>query len=400
MGEKKFNFTKKTLEALEPSATGAVYYHDTGVKGLTLRVTAGGAKTFVLYRKINGRPERITLGRFPDMTIEQARGRASQANAAIASGENPADVTREAKRELTLEELFQAFLTRYAKAHKRSWQGDQEQFDRYLTHWKNRKLTAIKREDVQALHARIGQENGPYAANRLVALLSAMFGKAVEWGLWSGGNPTVGITKFKEKSRERFLQGDELPRFFKAVAEEPNETARDYFLVSLLTGARRANVQAMRWDQISFERSEWRIVDTKNGDPITIPLVGHVVDILKTRKDASQGNEWVFPGHGVTGHLVEPKTAWARILERAGIEDLRIHDLRRSLGSWQAMTGASLAIIGKSLGHKNVTTTMIYSRLNIDPVRASVGTAVDAMLKAGGIGGGKAENVIPLRREG
>ncbi|MBF0612806.1 MAG: tyrosine-type recombinase/integrase [Magnetococcales bacterium] len=385
MTERKFNFTKKALENLESPLTGAVYYYDTSVSGLTIRVTAGGTKSFVLYRKIDGKPERITLGRFPDLTIEQARGKASKANAAIASGENPAMATREVKRELTLGDLFEAFLERYAKAHKRSWQGDEEQFNRYLTTWKNRKLTSIRKGDVQALHARIGQENGMYAANRLLALLSAMFNKAVEWELWSGTNPTIGITKFREKSRERFLQGEELPRFFQALAEESNDIARDYFLVSLLTGARRSNVQAMRWDQISFDRAEWRIPETKNGDPITIPLVDQAISILKARKEALPDSEWVFPSHGATGHLVEPKSAWTRILERAGIEDLRIHDLRRSLGSWQAMTGASLAIIGKSLGHKNVSTTAIYSRLNIDPVRASVGTAVDAMLAAGGM---------------
>jgi integrase len=94
---------------------------------------------------------------------------------------------------------------------------------------------------------------------------------------------------------------------------------------------------------------------------------------------------WVFPSTGKTGHLVEPKKAWKRILERADLSDLRIHDLRRSLGSWQAATGASLSIIGKSLGHKNINSTAIYARLNIDPVRESMETATSAMMVAGGL---------------
>ena len=96
--------------------------------------------------------------------------------------------------------------------------------------------------------------------------------------------------------------------------------------------------------------------------------------------------EWVFPSYGKTGHLVEPKKAWNRLLDRAEISDLRIHDLRRTLGSWQAATGASLPVIGKSLGHKNQATTAIYARLDLDPVRQAVNTATAAMLAAGGLG--------------
>src|SRR6185503_5001402 len=95
--------------------------------------------------------------------------------------------------------------------------------------------------------------------------------------------------------------------------------------------------------------------------------------------------QYVFPGSGKSGHLEEPKKGWQRILTRAGIADLRIHDLRRTLGSWQAKQGASLAIIGKSLNHKNQNTTAIYARLDLDPVRDSVNTATSAMMAAAGL---------------
>jgi integrase len=111
-----------------------------------------------------------------------------------------------------------------------------------------------------------------------------------------------------------------------------------------------------------------------------------VLRLLENRKATSTG-EWVFPGRGRTGHLVEPKSAWKRILKRAGLQDLRLHDLRRTLGSWQAATGASLPIIGKTLGHKSLSTTQIYARLNLDPVRLAVNTATDAMLLAGRVAG-------------
>ena len=93
-----------------------------------------------------------------------------------------------------------------------------------------------------------------------------------------------------------------------------------------------------------------------------------------------------FSGAGISGHLVETKKPWKRILDKAGLKNLRIHDLRRSLGSWQAATGANLSIIGKTLAHKNVSTTAIYARLNIDPIRESMNKATDAMLNAAGVG--------------
>ena len=190
-----------------------------------------------------------------------------------------------------------------------------------------------------------------------------------------------GIKKFTEKSRDRFIQGDELPRFFEALGDETNETMRDYFLLSLLTGARRSNVLAMEWKDISMGREEWRINETKNGTPQTVTLSPEALTVLRDRKP-EEPTRFVFPGNGKSGHLAEPKKGWQRVLTRAGIDNLRIHDLRRTLGSWQAKTGASLAIIGKSLNHKNQNTTAIYARLDLDPVRDSVNTATSAMMAA------------------
>jgi integrase len=142
----------------------------------------------------------------------------------------------------------------------------------------------------------------------------------------------------------------------------------------------------MQWSEINFIDGTWRIPETKNGTPQNVPLLKAAMDVLKVRRITIADEEpFVFPGIGKTGHLVEPKKVWANILANANIAALRIHDLRRTMGSWQSMTGASLAIIGKSLNHKSVQTTAIYARLDMDPVRNSMSTAADAMLKAGGI---------------
>jgi integrase len=379
------NFTKAAIEALpSPPKGGRSYYYDTRQRGLGIRVNGGGAKTFIVYRWVNGKPERITLGRYLDLTIEQARGAAAEANAAIARGENPNDKRRAGRAELTFGELFHEYMERHAKIHKRSWKEDQGQYDRYLFAWAKRKLSHITRTDVQRLHHAIGNSKGHYAANRLLALLSSVFNQAKNLGLWEKASPATGIKKFRETSRDRFIQEDEFPRFFAALDEEPNETIRDYVLVSLLTGARRSNVLAMNWENIHLERAEWRIPMTKNGTSQVVPLSPEVVTILNQRRSQVE-SEWVFPGGGADGHLVEPRKGWERILDRAGITDLRLHDLRRTLGSWQARGGASLAIIGKSLNHKTPAATAIYARLDLDPVRQSVNAANTAILTAAGV---------------
>ena len=387
----KINFTIKYITDLPVPDKGYCAYYDLKVAGLCVYVSSSGSKTFYSYKKINGRPERNKIGRFPDLSVEQARSKASDINSRVANGENPNDLTRAKRAEFTFHELFKDYMDRHSKVHKKSWKEDQAQYNRYLTKWKHKKISQIVKTDIQKLHHEIGTSNGKYAANRLLSLLQSIFNKATEWGLWKEANPCNGTKKFKEKSRERFLQDDELPKLFESLANEPNDTIRDYFLVSLFTGARRANVLAMRWDQINFQRSEWRIPITKNGEPQTVPLVEEVHKILLARKD--NDSEWVFKGTGKTGHLMEPKTGWKRICKNAGLEEVRIHDLRRSMGSWQASTGASLSIIGKTLNHKNVATTAIYARLNNDPVRKSMEKATNAMLNAGKVQDDKAEPI-------
>lgn len=384
MTNNKINFTKVTLGRLPNPAPGKrSFYYDNKVRGLGVCITDKGTKSFMVYRWLDSKPERIMLGRYPDLSIEQARDKTIEINALIAKGENPNDKRRLERAEITLKGLFHEYMEHYAKLHKKSWKTDESRFNLHLSHWNNRKLSQITRADIQKLHADMGKDH-KVEANRLIALLSIMFNKAVEFGLWDKPNPASGIKKFREKSRDRYLQSEELPRFFTALAEEPNETIRDYILLAILTGARRSNLLAMQWEEISWERAEWRIPITKNGDPQIITLSEEAVTILKRRKTTTSG-QYVFSGNGQTGHLVEPKKGWLRVLKHADIGNLRIHDLRRTLGSWQAKTGASLTIIGKSLNHKSPQTTAIYARLDLDPVRESVKKATNAILIAAGL---------------
>ncbi|MCP5362081.1 MAG: tyrosine-type recombinase/integrase [Hyphomicrobiales bacterium] len=379
-----FNFTKTAINALElPDKKQGVTYRDTRTKGLTLMVFPSGSKTFYYVKRIAGKVEKVKVGRFPDLTVEQARNKVSEFNTIVGKGGNPQDTRRAFNKEITFRELHAWFIDAYAKHHKAesSVKEDIGLFNRHLADWGTRRISNITEHDVFTKHQTIGVQKGKYTANRTLELIRAMFNRAIDLGYWKGSNPARGTKKFKEKSRDRFLQADELQRFFEALNAEENTTARDYILLSLLTGQRKGNMLAMRWDELSLTRAEWRIPKTKNGDPLTVHLPPQAVELLRERKAASE-SDWVFPGAGKTGHLQDPKKAWQRILARAEIQDLRIHDLRRTLGSWQTVLGASSFIVGKSLGHKSLQSTAVYARLNLDPVRDSVNAATEAMFKA------------------
>lgn len=380
--KKHLNFTKKMIEAIAlPPKDKRLYLYDIKVQGLELMITHQGTKSFKVYRKLGTTPIRVSLGKYPQMTIEEARKKAHKIIADIISGKNPNAEKKKIRSEITFGEMFSTFMERYSKPLKKSWQYDEREVKKFLSHWFQKKSSNITKQDVQALHEKIGSESGLYQANRLLERIKAIYNKAIEWG-WEGSNPAQGVKKFKEKSRNRFLHPDELPAFFESVEAESNDTVRDYIYISLLTGARKSNVLAMRWEEIHFERQEWLIPETKNGEHLRIPLVLKAIEILKTRLNKYGKQEWVFEGIGRTGHLVEPKSGWKRILERAGIKDLRLHDLRRTVGSWQAATGANSYVIGGTLGHKDQKSTAVYARLNIDPIRASLEKATEAMLQA------------------
>ena len=205
-----------------------------------------------------------------------------------------------------------------------------------------------------------------------------MYNKAIEWG-WKGDNPTSGIKKFKEIKRDRFLQPNEAKDFFESLKLEENIIIRNYFYMALFTGARKTNVLEMRWEQIDMKSALWRIPDTKNGEPVVVPLISYAMELLRSMPRIS---EWVFPNSkSKSGHIEDPKKAWNRILRRANIENLRIHDIRRTMGSWEALTGASMLVIGKSLGHKSTSATQVYARLTNDPVRNSMEKAINTFME-------------------
>ncbi len=350
---KAINFTKAEINKLPTPNKGLFYYKDIKEKGLSLYITTNGVITFFVRKRINGKDKRIIIGNFPEISVENARKQALIIKSEVAQGINPNQQKNNLKQEMTFGDLFAEYMERYSKKTKRSWKYDEREVNKFLGNWFKRKISAINNQEIRLLHEKIGRENGLYQANRLLERIRAIYNKAIEWG-YKSENPTRNIKKFKEKSRDRFLQLDELPRFFQALEEEQNQVAQDYIYISLYTGARKANVLAMRWDEINFTSQEWRIPKTKNGEALTLPLIKEAIDILKKRKKEAEKlelqtlqKEWVFPSQtSKSGHLEEPKKAWKRILQKANIKDLRIHDIRRTLGSYQAITKEMVAGAG------------------------------------------------------
>ncbi len=456
MAENTINFTKAKIDGLPlPDKGKRDTYKDAKAEGLQLRVASSGAKTFSVYRwvKSDQKPERITLGRYPALSIEKARQQAAGINAAIAEGRNPNEPVRDGRNEMTLQELFNLYLERWARPNKKTWREDVSQFEQYCKRQSNlskQKLSRISKGQIASLHAEISKDT-PIRANRFVSFMRSLFNWANDQSLWNKDNPAKGIRKNPEKSRERFIQSEELPLFFESLALDSSELLQDYFMLLLLTGVRRSNLMAMRWEEISFERKEWRIPDTKNGTSQTVALddgQGAIMRILGNLKSRSTRSPWVFPGSGASGHLVEPRKGWERILARtellqiigllaeqkdwsaddiqkrkldavrdgltrslrryrqdatdlgidismAGLRDLRIHDLRRTLGSWMAGTGASTVMIGKQLNQKAPAATAIYARLQLDPVKEARNKAVSAMFGAAGFG--ESADIAPIK---
>jgi integrase len=435
------DFTITNIDALRAPIEGRLEFKDSKVAGLYLRVTAGGIKSFSFVGRAKGssRVERVTFGKYPIVKPDEARRKARVMAGELAGGTSAADVARERRGEMTLGELFKEYRASVVSKGQSTatldviWRlyieppfgarrlsevkaTDLERWHRALPAQVLRRREQIaadkraKREAFQAERAasRAARRRGPdpkpkvaepklssvvvtgnRTANMALQRVCAMYSWASEArrALFVGLNPASKHDLFPENQRERFLQPHELAPFFQALADEPSDTMRDFILLALLTGARRANVASMSWQHLDLERAEWRVPGElmKNGLPQTITLTPEAVEILTARHNGASSSFVFASDLSESGHIEDPRKAWHRVMRKANLSDLRVHDLRRTLGSWQARTGASLVLIGKSLNHKDQASTSIYARLDLDPVRQSVDRAMSAMFEAAGV---------------
>jgi integrase len=276
----------------------------------------------------------------------------------------------------TFGQLFNYYMEHHGNARKTA-QPMRGYFKRHLSCFADRPVDTIQPSDVLQLHSFIGAQIGQPSANRTLEIINAVFNKAIKWQLIDIRNPCLSVDRFQLESRDRFLTKEENKRLETALAVCGSDSFVAFIQSCRFTGARSGNVAAMRWDQIDTEAKTWRIPRTKNGKPHVIPLLPEAIEAIETQR--GKDPTWVFPGRGSEGHIVNPHRSWERLVKLAGLENVRKHDLRRNLGSWQAKTGASMPIISKTLGHSNPRATAVYARLDVEPIRESMKVATRAM---------------------
>jgi integrase len=405
-----FHFTKKAILSRPlPPAGQREILRDTDRKGLTLLVTSSGARSFYLRRMVNGQTIKHRLGSFDDMSIEQARDIVLDMTAALARGSNLTSRLVTTRNSPTLDEYFERWMKDYSEVHRaRTAYHDRSVYKANVKEALGaKKLLTIGMAEVQSLHSAIGKSGRQRTANNVLQLLSTMFNRATEWGLYPHPNPTLGIRRFKEKSRERYLGPAELRQLFQAMTHKDTDTDTcDLVLLALLTGARRGNLFAMEWSELDLGAGVWTVdgEKTKTGDDYHIMLAGPAIATLAARQArAPRGQRWVFPADTDSGHIYTIHKRWRDLLKLAGIDDFHFHDLRHTSAAWQVYAGASLPVIGKTLGHRSINTTARYAHVDLTPARASIEQGTAKMLELGGfqqVMDGAAKKVSPKKKGG
>lgn len=315
----------------------------------------------------------MTIGTYGQYTVDQARKLARKHLVAIDGGADPLEARQKDAQGETIKELCSAYIERHARPHKRSWGDDQRRIDSHLLPaWGNRKARSITGTDAAALHSSIGK-NAPYEANRTLALISKMFELGRRWGFVPEhqANPARDIDRYKEHKRDRWVNPEELPKLAQAIDAERNVYIRMAMWLYLLTGVRKSELLAAQWGDIDWQRQELRLGETKAGRAHYVPLSASAMTILRDLPRL-EGNPYILPGHVHGRPLVNINKPWTRIRKAAGVEDVRLHDLRRTVGSWLAQSGNSLHLIGRVLNHSNQSTTAIYARFGQDHVRQAL----------------------------
>jgi integrase len=389
----RVNFTNRYLSNLRKPQSGRAVVWDATTRGLGVTIQATGTKTYFWARRVRKDLIWHTIGSLEDFTLEEARGRADAINAQIGKWKEegsigPVPIAKQPKA-LTLAQLFEDYCVFHVAKSKnpiKALEGAKWFFNAYLASLQARELASIARAELRDLHTSIGEKNGTTAANRAIQLLKRVINWGIDTERYEGGNVATKLDMFPEYSRERVAQKTELSRIFAELEpeREPSRDLRDFVWLALTTGARKSDVLSMKWSDLALADNRWTIpATTKSGKPYEVALSPRAIEILEDRahRQKNDESEWVFPSRGVTGHVVDLKGAWKKLLERADVKNLRQHDLRRTLASFQLKSGATMPVIGKSLGHAvGSSATAIYARPDFELIEQSVRAATSAMI--------------------
>lgn len=408
--------TKRTVDALKP---GELVW-DAEVKGFGVRCQRA-AKVYVLKTRVGGRQRWITIGRHGSpWTVEKARGKAMSLLGDKADGRDPAQARDAEKKHRLVKDLIAEFLTDHVEAKRKASTaaGYSDILKRIAEPAIGKMRVAdVTHADLARLHH--GLRETPYQANRVLAVLSSFFGWCERHGYRPRDtNPCHDVEPFRERKRERFLSAEELARLGTALTEleqerkdweaidietRPKKPAGEdtYAIAALrllvLTGCRKSEILTLQREHVDFALGALRLPESKTGAKL-VPLGAPALKLLESLPRI-EGNPYVIPGRRTKGRFVGLQKVWERVRERAGLPDVRIHDLRHSFASIGAMRGNSLLMIGALLGHKDQATTHRYAHLSNDPLRAAADQISGQIADAMRVGNDGAE-VVSLSKRG
>jgi integrase len=274
---------------------------------------------------------------------------------------------------ITVKEVAELYF-QYHLAAKPSYDLHRRTFYKEFEGVLNRPVTNLKKIELIAWHA--SRRAVPSQANRALSILRTMCNWAIGLDLLKGTNPTAGIRKFPTHSRERAVEPEEMPKLLWAI-ETASPRNRAFFSVCLFTGARGGEVRHMEWQHVNLERRIWFKPTTKNGRPHRVPLSRQVVEVLAA---LPRDGRWVFPGTaGQPLASATPRKAWEALRQVAGLPDVTIHDLRRSMATWLASRNVNLSTIQHALNHSSLQPTAIYARMHLSSLDTALQTMADQM---------------------
>jgi integrase len=381
--------TTDFVEALVADGRDRTHFDPT-LPGFGLRVTPSGTKVFVARAQVAGRPRKVAVGTYPAMTVAAARREAREALDAIRRGADPAKDKSDRKRAvaygaITIGDLADRWMTEVVKPKRKARTIDD--YERIIAkHIRpalgNVPAKALTWEQVNAFHGSMARTKR--RANYVVSTLRAMLNFAERVGIRPPHiNPCKGVEFFREQMRERFLSEAEIA----AAADAIERAGRDGVIgphaaaglrLALFTGARSGEVTAIKWEHIDWSRKLARLPDSKTNDPRTIHLGDAAIEVLRT---VPRVGPFVIAGAVPGEPYKNLSRAWGTARAYAGLDDVRLHDLRHSYASLAASQGVSLQMIGKLLGHKVAATTQRYAHLARDQV-ASINDDLDAAMRA------------------
>jgi integrase len=377
--------TKRTVDALKPKERERVVWDD-DLKGFGVRIHPSGRKVFIVKTRHRGRVIKMTIGPCTAVSTTYARVRAAEIITDARAGKHPSGRRSGAP---TMRDLGKRFLKEYVPDHCKA--STAEEYRRSIELFIDPRIGKLRvpdvqRSDIAALHHNM--RDTPYQANRTLGVLSKMMNLAELWEIRpDGSNPCRHVKRFKEEKRERFLSDEEYQRLgaaLKEIEQERSETAAAIAAVRLLmlTGCRLSEIQKLKWEHVELDAGELRLPDTKTGAKV-VHLGEPAIAVLRgigRQKD----NPWVIAGRKPGSHLTDLQHPWRRIRERAGLNDVRIHDLRHSFASGGLLVGEGLPMIGKLLGHTQVQTTARYAHLANDPVKSAANRIASRIAEVAG----------------